>query len=59
MLTRFPIQDERKTWKDLLGAMRMNQYRANWPVVLDALRQLWKTGKVTKLETPLIELVNK
>ncbi len=57
MLTGFPLSDEWKSRsaKDLLDAMRMNQYRANWPVALAALRQLWETGKVTKLETPFFE----
>jgi len=52
MFTGFPISDE---WKGLLGIMRMNQYRANWPIVLRALRRLWEIGKVSKLETPYFE----
>ena len=52
MFTGFPISDE---WKGLLGSMRMNQYMANWPIVLRALRRLWEIGKVSKLETPYFE----
>lgn len=39
----------------LLNMVHMNRYIANWPVVLDALRQLWETGKVSELRTPFYE----
>ena len=35
----------------------MNEYRKNWPIVLAALRELWKTGKVSELKSPFYELV--
>ena len=45
--------------KSLFGATRWNQYRSNWPVVLDALRQLWQVGKVSELKSPFYEMVEK
>ena len=45
--------------KNLFGAVRMNQYRTNWPIVLAALRQLWETGKVSELKSPFYEPVEK
>ena len=59
MFTSFPPSD---TWnshlvKNLFGAIRMNEYRKNWPIVLAALRELWKTGKVSELKSPFYELV--
>jgi hypothetical protein len=45
--------------KNLFGALRMNQYRTNWPIVLAALRQLWEMGKVSELKSPYYELVEK
>jgi hypothetical protein len=32
-----------------------NKYVENWSIVLDALRQLWETGKVSELKTPFYE----
>jgi len=52
MLTGFPIEDQ---VKDLFGALRMNQYITNWPIVLDALRRLWEIGRVSELKTPFYE----
>jgi hypothetical protein len=37
----------------------MNQYVTNWPVVLDALRQLWEVGKVSQLKSSFYEPVEK
>jgi len=59
MFTSFPPSD---TWnshlvKNLFGAIRMNEYRKDWPIVLAALRELWKTGKVSELKSPFYELV--
>lgn len=45
--------------KGLFGATRWNQYRSNWPIVLDALRELWEVGKVSELKSPFYELVEK
>jgi len=45
--------------KNLFGAVRMNEYRTNWPIVLAALRQLWEMGKVSELKSPYYELVEK
>ena len=45
--------------KNLSGALLMNQYRTNWPVILAALRQLWETGKVSELKSPFYEPVEK
>ena len=43
--------------RGIFGATRWNQYRSNWPVVLDALRQLWQVGKVSELKSPFYEMV--
>ena len=45
--------------RGIFGATRWNQYRSNWPVVLDALRQLWQVGKVSELKSPFYEMVEK
>jgi len=45
--------------KNLLGALRMNEYRTNWPIVLAALRQLWEGGKVSELKSPFYEPVKR
>jgi len=45
--------------KSLFGAIRMNEYRTNWPIVLAALRQLWETGKVSELRSPYHEPVER
>ena len=45
--------------KNLFGALRMNQYRTNWPIIMAALRQLWEMGKVSELKSPYYELVEK
>jgi hypothetical protein len=31
------------------------RYVSNWPIVLNALRQLWETGKVSELKSPFWE----
>jgi hypothetical protein len=56
-LTGFPLDNEWRshTVRTLFGATRWNQYVANWPVTLKALRELWKTGKVSELKTPFFE----
>lgn len=61
MLTGIPLDAE---WKNrvvrgVFGATRWNQYISNWPVVLDALRQLWEMGKVSELKSPFYEPVEK
>jgi hypothetical protein len=61
MLTGFPLGEESDSHKmlPLIHAMRRNewwnQYVANWPIVLDALRRLWEMGKVSELKTPFYE----
>lgn len=35
------------------------RYDANWPIALKALRQLWKTGKVSELKSPFWEPLQK
>jgi hypothetical protein len=45
--------------RDLFGLMRLNQYRTNWPIVLEALRQLWEIGKVSQLKSSFYEPVEK
>ena len=37
---------------EISGLARWNQYVCNWPVVLDALRRLWETGKLSELKSP-------
>jgi hypothetical protein len=58
MLTGFPFSDEwqsRSMVKGLFSAAHWNRYVSNWSVALDALRQLWKMGKVSELKTPFYE----
>jgi len=38
-----------------IEAQALSRFMTNWPILLDALRRLWETGKVTKLETPFFE----
>ena len=61
MLTGIPLGDEwqRHVVRAVFGATRWNRYTANWPVVLDALRRLWETGKVSELKSPFYEVVEK
>jgi hypothetical protein len=62
MPTEFPFSDVWKSdsmVKGLFDAVRMNQYVANWPVVLNALRRLWEIGKVSELKTSFYEPVEK
>ena len=48
--------------RDLLKVMRRTratqqwvQYVSNWTLVLKALRQLWETGRVSELKSPVWE----
>lgn len=62
MLPAFPFSDVWKSTsmvRSLHDMVRMNQYVANWPIVLDALRRLWETGKVSQLKSSLYEPVEK
>jgi len=72
MLSDYPFSAEWKsdrTTSDLGGLIRrltlfhdMNQYRqymANWPIALEALRQLWEVGKVSELKSPFYERVER
>jgi hypothetical protein len=61
MLTRIPLDAEWTSHvvRGIFGATRWNQYRSNWPVVLDVLRQLWEAGKVSELKSPFYEPVEK
>lgn len=72
MLDEFPFSDEWKNKSDVLNFVDlirrltsfydMNQYRqyvAQWPVALEALRTLWKAGKVSQLKSPFYEPVEK
>ena len=58
MLTGLHLGD---LWKNsmvmtrLIRATRWNQYASNWPVTLEALRQLWEVGKVSELKSPFYE----
>jgi hypothetical protein len=69
MVTGFPFSDE---WQSprmvlaLLDIMRSirhtqqwNRYVLNWPIALDALHRLWKTGRVSELKTPFYEPLEK
>ena len=61
MLTEFPFGDEwqSRMVRALFGMARWNPYVSNWPVVLEALRQLWEMGKVSELKSPHYEPVEK
>lgn len=53
----FSLSNEWQTHmvRKLFGATRWNQYVANWPIVLAALRELWEMGRVSELKTPFCE----
>jgi hypothetical protein len=59
MFAADPVEEDWKNRgvKNMFGAMRWNQYVSNWPVVLEALRRLWETGKVSQLKTTCYEPV--
>ena len=62
MLDEFTFSDVWKSDRMVRGLhdmVRMNQYVSNWPVVLDALRRLWETGKVSQLKSSFYEPVKK
>jgi hypothetical protein len=63
MRTEFPLNDEWKRESSdvraVFGAIRWNQYYANWPVVLGALRKLWEMGKVSEMKSPFFEVVTR
>jgi len=63
MLTGFHFGDE---WQSrmgrdifIFGMARWNPYVSNWPIVLDALRHLWETGKASELKSPYFEPIEK
>jgi hypothetical protein len=37
------------------AAQQWIRYFSNWPTALNALRQLWETGKVSELKSPFWE----
>ena len=58
MLTGFPLGVE---WNSrmardifIFGMARWNPYVSNWPIVLDAFRRGWATGRVSELKTPFM-----
>jgi hypothetical protein len=53
MLTGIPLDAEGQN--RVFSITRWNRYISNWPIVLDALRQLWETGKVSEFKTPFYE----
>jgi hypothetical protein len=61
MLTGFIFGEEshRRMVGGLFRATHWNQYRENWPVVLNALHRLWEMGKVSELKSPFYEPVEK
>jgi hypothetical protein len=60
MLTGFPLGVESsQIAKAIFGLARWNPYVSNWPIVLNALRQLWEMGKVSELKSPFYESVEK
>ena len=61
MLTGFPLGVD---WNSrmvtaIFGMARWNPYVSNWPIVLEALRRLWETGKVSELKSPFYEPLEK
>jgi hypothetical protein len=61
MLTGSPLGYEwnRRLVRAILGMARWNPYVSNWPIVLNALRQLWEMEKVSELKSPFYEPVEK
>jgi hypothetical protein len=56
---------ENKEWMIFEAMRRMHvrqqwiRYDSNWPIALQALRQLWETGKVSELKSPFWESLQK
>jgi DNA-directed RNA polymerase specialized sigma24 family protein len=42
-----------------IEAQALSRLMTNWPTMLDALRQLWETGKVSEFKTPFYEPLKK
>lgn len=57
MLTGFPLNPKGQydIGRRILELARWNPYARNWPVVLEALHQLWERGKVSQLKSPFYE----
>lgn len=57
MLTGLPLYPGRQNdiMRRILGLARWNPYARNWPIVLEALRELWESGKVSELKSPFYE----
>lgn len=61
MFTGLPLYPEwqPRMLRSMFGMARWNLYVRNWPVVLEALHELWENGKVSELKTPFYELIEK
>ena len=61
MFTGFSFSPERQSRmvRTIFGMARWNPYVRNWPVVLEALRELWENGKVSELKSPFYEPLEK
>ena len=42
-----------------IEAQALSRFMTNWPIILDALRRLWETGKVSELKSPFYEPIEK
>jgi hypothetical protein len=42
-----------------IEAQAFSRFMTNWPIILDALRHLWKMGKVSELKSPFYEPIEK
>jgi hypothetical protein len=52
------IQSLRRVFEFMRSARATEQwirYESNWPIALEALRQLWETGRVSELKSPFWE----
>jgi hypothetical protein len=63
MLIGYPFSLDQKSqrymFKRVLDVARWSLFVSNWSIALNALRQLWESGKASEFKTPFYEPVEK
>jgi len=69
MVSGFPFRNEWHSHRQMLAlfdimrsirdSQEWNRYILNWPIALNALRQLWETGRISEMKSPFWEPVRK
>jgi hypothetical protein len=49
------VQDLFELGRRTSATQQWIRYESNWPIALNALRQLWETGRVSELKSPFWE----